>query len=506
MKVVCRMLPPILKLSNINKRLSDFFALKNISLEVYKGEVHVLMGENGSGKSSLMNVIWGAYVKDSGEIFIDNVPVSINSPLAAKKLGIAMIHQNSSLFEHFTVAENIFIDHKPYSNRFLKTIDKTKMYSLCEELFNKLGFTLDCRSIVKNLNLAQKQLVEICRAYVSNARIIIMDEPTSSLTESEASLLFKIIQELKKSGVAIIYISHKLDEIAQIADKITVIRGGEIVGTQSVDPMDVNNIIHMMTGMELKDRYPKLHVKIGKEVLRVNNLSAGSVVRDINFSLKKREILGIIGLVGSGRTKIAKSIFGEDKLDSGEIFVENKKVTINSPRDAIRAGIGCVTEDRISNDLFMYLGVPQNISAPNISKVSNKHMIDKNVENKIAASYVKRLRINVGTVNNKIAYLSGGNQQKVVLAKWIMSKSKILILDEPTKGIDIASKVDVYNIMNEMVTKDVSIILISSDVDEVIGMCDRIMVLYNGKIAAMLKSENATRENIMFYATGGRRN
>lgn len=506
MKVVCRMLSPILRLSNINKRLSDFFALKNISLEVNRGEVHVLMGENGSGKTSLMNVIWGAYQKDSGEIFIDDIPVSINSPIDAKRLGIAMIHQNSSLFEHFTVSENIFIDNKPYSNRFIKIIDKAKMYSLCENLFNKLGFTLDCKSIVKNLNLAQKQLVEICRAYVSNARIFIMDEPTSSLTESESSLLFKIIQELKKSGVAIIYISHKLEEIAQIADKITVIRGGEIIGTQSVNPMDIDNIIHMMTGMELKDRYPKLHVKIGKEVLKVNNLHSGNVIKDINLTLRKREILGIIGLVGSGRTKIAKSIFGIDKLDSGEIFVENKKVTINSPKDAIQAGIGCVTEDRVSNDLFMYLNVPQNISSPNISKVSNRHIIDKNIENKIANSFIERLRINVGTINNKMAYLSGGNQQKVVLAKWIMSKSKILILDEPTKGIDIAAKVDVYNIMNEMVTKDVSIILISSDVDEVIGMCDRIMVLYNGKIAAMLKGESATRENIMFYATGGKRN
>ncbi|SKA83093.1 monosaccharide ABC transporter ATP-binding protein, CUT2 family [Clostridium sp. USBA 49] len=498
------MLSPVLKLSNINKKLSDFFSLKNISIEFYGGEVHVLMGENGSGKSSLMNVIWGAYPKDSGDILIDNVPVSINSPIDAKKLGIAMIHQNSSLFENFTVAENIFIDNKPYSNKLLKTINKSKMYSLCEDLFNKLGFSLNCKSIVKDLNLAQKQIVEICRAYVSNARIFIMDEPTSSLTDSESYLLFKIIEELKKSGAAIIYISHKLEEIHKIADKITVIRGGEIIGTQEVKSMEVNNIIHMMTGMELKNRYPKLHVKIGKEVLKVNNLSSDNIIKNINFSLKKREILGIIGLVGSGRTKIAKSLFGIDKLDSGEIFIENKKVNINSPKDAIEAGIGYVTEDRIFNDLFMYLNIHENISAPNISRVSNKHIIDKKIESKIANSYIKRLRINAGTVNNKIAYLSGGNQQKVVLAKWIMSKSKILILDEPTKGIDIASKVDVYNIMNEMVTKDVSIILISSDIDEVIGMCDRIMVLYNGNIAAMLKGDSATRENIMFYATGGK--
>ncbi|MCM8711179.1 sugar ABC transporter ATP-binding protein [Clostridium sp. SYSU_GA19001] len=500
------MVCPVLKLSKINKRLSEFFMLKDVTFELFKGEVHALIGENGSGKSSLMNIIWGAYTKDSGDILIDGISVSINSPMTAKKLGIAMIHQNSSLFEHFTVAENIYIDNKPYLNKTLKIIDKGKMYSDCEALFKKLGFTLNCRSIVKNLNIAQKQLVEICKAYVSNARIIIMDEPTSSLTESESLLLFKIIQELKKSGVAIIYISHNLEEIMQIADRITVIRGGEIVGTQSVKAMNVDNIIHMMTGMDLKERYPKLNVKTGKEILKVSNLYAGNILKDISFSLKKREILGIIGLVGSGRTKVAKSIFGIDKIDSGEIVVEGNKVNINSPEDAIAAGIGYVTEDRISDGLFMYLNVPENITAPNISKVTNKHLIDRNIEKRLTSSYIDRLRINVGTLNTKAAYLSGGNQQKVVLAKWIMSKSKILILDEPTKGIDIASKVDVYNIMNEMVTKDVSIILISSDVDEVIGMCDKIMVLYNGKIAAMLPRNIATREKIMSYATGSRHN
>lgn len=498
------MLVPVLRLSNINKRLSDYFMLKNISMELYQGEVHVVIGENGSGKTSLMNIICGAYLKDSGEIFVNAEQVFINSPKDAKKLGISMIHQDSSLFEHFTVAENIYIDNKPYVNKTLKVIDYAQMNLNCEKLFAKLGFSLNCKNMVKNLSFAEKQLVEICKAYVSDSRIIIMDEPTSSLTESESSLLFKIIKELKKSGVAIFYISHKFEEIAQIGDRITVIREGEIIGTESINVIDFDSIINMMTGMDLKERYPKLNIKLGKEVLKITNLYSGSVLKNINFSLKKREILGVIGLVGSGKTKIAKTIFGIDKFDSGEIFINNKKASVLSPSNAIASGIGYVTEDRSYEGLFMYLSIPENITAPSIHKVTNRLMIDKDIEKKIAHSYIDRLGIKIGAINDKAAFLSGGNQQKVVIAKWIMSKSKILILDEPTKGIDIASKVDVYNIINEMVTKDVSIILISSDVNEVIGMCDRIMVLYNGEIAAIIPRDTATRENIMFYATGSK--
>jgi ribose transport system ATP-binding protein len=264
------MIYPVLKLENISKRVSDFFILKNISLELYKGEVHVLIGENGSGKSCLMNIIWGAFSKDQGDIIIDGIPVNINSPMDAKKLGIAMIHQDSSLFEHFSVAENIFIDNKPYSNKTLKIIDFGKMHSDCQRLFEKLGFSLSCKAVVKSLSVAQKQLVEIAKAYISNARFIIMDEPTSSLTDSECALLFNIINELKKAGVSILYISHRLEEIMQIGDRISIMRDGEVIGTHNMSDINVDNIIHMMTGMDLKERYPKLHIKPGREVLRAS--------------------------------------------------------------------------------------------------------------------------------------------------------------------------------------------------------------------------------------------
>lgn len=498
------MFSPALQLLNIHKKLSDFFQLDNISLDFYKGEVHVLMGENGSGKSSLMNIIWGSYTKDSGTILIEGNPAVINSPNDAKRLGIFMIHQNSSLFPQFTVAENIYMDNKPYTNKALKIIDWGKMYADCQQLFAALGFTLNSRSLVKDLNIAQRQLVEICRAYVSNAKILIMDEPTSSLTETEFGLLYNIIQQLKGSGITIIYISHKLEEIKRIGDRITVIREGRIIGTQAVKDIDDNSIFHMMTGMELMERYPKLSVKTGREILKVTNLYSGNSLKNINITLRKREILGIIGLVGSGRTKIAKCIFGLDKIDEGSIYVHGKRVNLNSPSDAIAAGIGYVTEDRTEEGLFMNLNIPANITAPNISKVSDKFLVHRDIERSIAVSFIDKLNIKIGSINNKVVHLSGGNQQKVILAKWIMSKSRILILDEPTKGIDIASKVDVYNLMNEMVTKGVSIMLISSDVDEVIGMCDRIIVLYSGKIAAILNKSEATREKIMYFATCGK--
>lgn len=494
---------PILIMENIHKKLSESFSLRNINLNLYKGEVHVLLGENGSGKSSLMNVLWGTYSADSGRIYLDGKPVQIQSPIDAKKYGIAMIHQEGSLFEHFSVAENIFLDTKPLSNNFFKIVNWNKMHQECRKLFDKLNFNINSKEPVKNLGISQRQLVEIAKAYISNARIIIMDEPTSSLTKAESTILFNIICELKKAGVSIFYISHRLEEIKKIGDRISVIRDGQLIGTQDISNMSIDNIIHMMTGLELKERYPKLTVGIGREVLAVKNLSADNILKDISFSLRKKEILGITGLVGSGRTKIAKSIFGMDRIDSGEIFIDNKKVVIRSPREAIKAGIGYITEDRNAEGLFMYLKVAQNITACSTHQVSGKLLIDLKKEQDIVDNYIRRLNIKVNTVNDEVAHLSGGNQQKVVLAKWMMSKSKIFIMDEPTRGIDIASKVDVYNLMNELVRKGASVILASSDINEVLGMCDRILVLYGGRIVAEMSRCDATQEKVMYYATGG---
>lgn len=496
---------PVLKLENINKRLSDYFELKNINLELFEGEVHAIVGENGSGKSSLMNIISGSYSTDSGNIYLNGFPVIFNSSNDAKNLGIMMTHQEPSLFENFSIAENIYFDNNIFSGKFhFKTINRSKINDDCKRLFSKLGINLDSRKLVKQIGAGHKQLIQIAKAYVSNARIILMDEPTSSLTEAETSILFNIIWELKKTGVSVIYISHRIEELKLICDRITVIRDGEIIGTQNVSDIETFKLINMMTGLEIKDRYPKLNLKIGKDVLKVSGLSAGNTLKNINFSLGRREILGITGLVGSGRTKIAKSIFGDVKIDSGEICIDGNKVNIKSPLDAIKEGIGYVSEDRQIEGLFMYLKIFENISATSISRLSSKFIIDLDKEKDIVNNFVEKLGIKVGTIFNLADDLSGGNQQKVILAKWMMSKSKIFILDEPTRGIDIASKVDVYNVMNELVRKGASIILISSDINEIIGMCDRTMVLYGGKIAATIPRSEATQEKIMLYATGGK--
>lgn len=499
------MTEPVLRLENINKKISDFFTLKDINLEIGKGEVHAIIGENGSGKTSLMKIITGICNKDSGNIYLDGALVKINSSVDAKNLGITMTHQEPTLFENFSVAENIYFDNNPVTNKFLfKTINWIKIISDCQKLFKKINFNMDEKKLVKNLGTAQKQLIEIIKAYASNARIIIMDEPTASLTESESSFIFNIIKELKDTGVSILYISHRLEEIRLICDKITVIRDGEIVGTQNVSEIDTFKLINMMTGLEIKDRYPKLELKVGKEVLKVEGLSSGSTLTNINFSLGRREILGITGLVGSGRTKLAKSIFGATAIDSGEIYIEDKKVNIKSPFDAIKEGIGYVSEDRQLEGLFMYLKIFENISTPSLSQLASKYIIDLEKEKEIVNAFVDKIGIKAGTIYNNVESLSGGNQQKVVLAKWMMTKSKIFILDEPTRGIDIASKVDVYNVMNELVRKGASVILISSDISEVIGMCDRTMVLYGGKVAKIVPRSEATEENIIYYATGGK--
>lgn len=491
----------VLKIEGVNKRLSEYFSLQNINMELSKGEVHAIVGENGSGKSSIMNILCGIYVKDSGNIYIDGNLVHINSPSDAKKLGITIIHQESSLFEHISIAENVFINNPPYLNKKLKIVNFTKMHIDCEKLLNKLGLDISSKTLVRYLSPAQKQIIEIARAYASKSKIVIMDEPTSSLGENEASMLFTIIKELKNTGVSMFYITHKFEELKQICDRVSVIRDGKLVETQLMENININDIFHMITSFDLSNRYPKINFKLGKEVLRLSKLNSGGFLKDINLSLRKKEILGIAGLIGSGGTRIAESVFGISKIDSGEIIINGNVKQINSPHDSIKAGVAYVTEDRTIKGIFPGLKVYENLSAASIFRISNKFLINKKYEKEIAASYVNKLAIKTHTINNKVAYLSGGSQQKLVLAKWIMSKSKIFIFDEPTKGIDIASKVDVYNLMNELLQKGASIILISSDIHELMGMCDRIAVLSKGEIIDTLSRQHFSTEKILQLQT-----
>ncbi len=493
----------VLTLRNINKKFSEYFELKNVNLDLKHGEVNALIGENGSGKTELMKIIMGINKMDNGEIYFCEKAVNINSPVDAKRLGIYMIHQEPLLYENFSISENVFADNMVYSIKPLKIIDRIRMNEKTQEILDKLNFKVSSEMLVKHLGIGQRQFIDIIKAYNSQAKVIIMDEPTSALSESEVLILFNVIKILKEKGTSILYISHRLNEIKKISDRISVMRRGKIIGTEEGNSVNVKNVIHMMTGMNLASRYPKLDIKKGKEIFRASDLCYANLLKEISFTARKKEIIGITGLVGSGGSEIAKSIFGLLKIDRGDLFINGEKVKISNPFQAIEKGIGFISEDRNEDDLFMHLKVSENITSLSINKYADRNvLINLKKEKLITNKYMDKLSIRIGNIDDKISNLSGGNQQKVVLAKLMISNIKIFLLDEPTRGIDIASKLDVYNLMNDVVLNGASIVFISSDIDELMGMCDRIIVLCDGSIAAILDRGEFSEEKIMYYATG----
>lgn len=494
-----------LELRHICVEVSETFHLDDIHLTLIPGHVHILMGENGSGKSSLINTIAGNLKPCGGQIVFEGHTVQFNSPADAKELGIATAYQSANLFHNLTVAENIFVDRLPRTPSGLRAIDWARLYADADRLLARLGFTLPAHKRVGQLNVAECHLVEIAKAYVAGAKVIIFDEPTAALTEREVTILFGMIREFQQSGAAVLYVTHRMNELRQIGDELTILRDGKVTYSGNVHDLDAAQIVHEMSGLSFRERYPKLKIAPGEEVLRIENLSFQSVLKNIQFNLHQREILGITGLVGSGRTMIAKCIYGAMRPDSLNLFLNGKPVQFRSPADAINHGIGYVSEDRYLEGLFPRASIPFNITSPDFALVEANPVINRAKESLTAQKFVHKLLIRTRSIFSRIAELSGGNQQKVLLAKWIYSRSDILILDEPTRGIDVASKVDLYNILNEMLRRDVSIILVSSDIDEIVGMCDRILVLYGGEIAAIIPREQATREKVMFYSTGGHR-
>ncbi|NCC76424.1 MAG: sugar ABC transporter ATP-binding protein [Clostridia bacterium] len=500
-------LPPArLELKNLCVEVSDTFRLEGIHLALVPGHVHILMGENGSGKSSLIHTIAGNLMACGGQILFDGQVVQFNSPADAKALGIATAYQNANLFHNLTVAENIYVERLPRQSSGLKAIDWARLYADTDRLLARLGFDIPAHKRVGQLNVAECHLVEIAKAYVAGAKVIIFDEPTAALTDREVAILFGMIREFQQSGAAVLYVTHRMNELRQIGDELTILRDGKVTYSGNVHDLDSTQIVHEMSGLSFRERYPKLKIALGEEVLRVENLSFQSVLKNIQFSLHQREILGITGLVGSGRTMIAKCIYGAMRPDSLKLFLNGKPVRFRSPADAINHGIGYVSEDRYLEGLFPHASIPFNITSPDFALAEATPVINRAKESLTAHKFVQKLLIHTRSIFSRIAELSGGNQQKVLLAKWIYSRSDILILDEPTRGIDVASKVDLYNILNEMLRRDVSIILVSSDIDEIVGLCDRILVLYGGEIAAIIPREHATREQVMFYSTGGHRN
>jgi ribose transport system ATP-binding protein len=497
-------LEEILRLENVKKTFPEVVALKGVNLSVAKGEVHALVGENGAGKSTLVKIVSGVCRMDpGGTLYYKGKKTEIPDPHSAQALGISVIYQELSYVPELTVAENIFLGREPVKG--LGIIDWKILKAKTLELLAHLDIQLDPQARLKDLSTAQRQMVEIAKALSLKAELIFMDEPTASLTEHEIHTLFNIIRELKARGVTIIYISHHLEEVLAISDRVTILRDGEWIATQTAQELDLGQLISMMVGREMNQRFPpRAPTPLGEEILRVENLCRGKRLLNISFSLKQGEILGFAGLVGAGRTEVARIIFGADTADAGEIYLKGKRVTPRSPQEALKNGIALVPEDRKEEGLVLPMSVAHNITLGNLNGVCRASFIINHIrEKQVVDGYIQDLQIKTPYAGMEVRRLSGGNQQKVVVAKWLFIPSYLIIFDEPTRGIDVKAKYELYELMCRLVQEGIGVILISSELPELIGICDRILVMHEGTITGELSKSEFSQEKIMEYATGG---
>ena len=495
----------VLEAKGIIKTFPGVKALQDVDFALEPQEIHALMGENGAGKSTLVKVLTGVYQADGGTITLgDKVLQRIETTKQAFDLGISVIHQELNLLPHLDVATNIYIGRLP--KNALGLVDWKKVHADADEVLRQVAADFDSHDIVRDLSVSQQQLVEIAKSVSRKAKILFFDEPTSSLTPAEVQNLFRIMRNLKEQGITMVYISHKLDEIEEIADRITVMRDGRKVMTKNMKDVSMDEIISAMVGGMITNRYPKNYVEIGGPIFEVKDLNRKGVLHDINFTLRSGEILGITGLMGAGRTELARAIFGADPIDSGEIFVEGKKVKIRNVSDAINAGIGLLTEDRKTQGLLLNLSVNDNtaIAALNSKKASKKltvrGMLHKKKIRENTELYCRKLQVKTPSIQQKVVNLSGGNQQKVIIGKWLSTDSKILIFDEPTRGIDVGTKAEIYKIMEELAASGVGIIMISTELPETLGISDRVLVMRKGRIVAELDPKKTTEEEIVSYS------
>lgn len=491
-----------LQMKHITKRFPGVLALNDVQFSLRRGEVHALLGENGAGKSTLMKILSGVYQPDEGEIIFEDKPVSFSDPLSAQNVGITIIHQEFNLFPELTVEENIFIGRE-FCKKNRWRLDEKQQRQATIEILQKLNLAIKPDILVADLTVAQQQMVEIAKAISVNARILIMDEPTAALTETEIESLFRVTRLLKEQGTGIVYISHRLEELALIADRATVMRDGQYISTVDYECVKISDLIAMMVGRDLGNIYPRreaLQQRI--PVLEVNGLTRKGVLNDINFTLYRGEILGFAGLMGAGRTELARAIFGADSIDSGTLKLNGKETVIKDISDAIQQGISYLTEDRKKEGLALNLSVERNIMLGNYPEYSDRFgNVDSRRCQQTSEEQVKALRIKTPNLEQAALNLSGGNQQKIIIARWVCKDTDILIFDEPTRGIDVGAKLEIYELMNRLVAKGKSIIMISSELPEVLGMCDRILVMRSGRITGELSAKEATQEKIMQYAT-----
>lgn len=490
----------ILEMKNISKSFPGVQALRNASFYCRKGEVKALVGENGAGKSTLMKILAGVYQPDEGEMILKGKKVQFNNPRDAQKSGISIIYQEGSLLPYLGVAENIFLGREP--RKKLTFIDSSALYREAEKLLNKLEIEIDLTAPVYNLSLAQQQMIEIAKALSLNAELIIMDEPSAALTTQELDRLFQIIHSLKNQGVTVIYISHRIEEIFHIADRVTVLKDGKVVSTTSIREIDEEILIRQMVGRDIEGRFPAKGGVEKKKGLSVVGLSCRGVLHDINLEVRKGEIVGLAGLVGSGRTELARAIFGVRCPDKGEIHLDGRKIKVKSPRDAINSGIGLVTEDRKKDGLILGLSVKKNITLPSLDRLTKMGLVSGKRERRWVKKIIQELDIRTPSMDQQVEYLSGGNQQKVSLAKWLVTESDVIIFDEPTRGIDVGAKFEIYNLILDLARRGKAILMISSELPEILGMSDRILVMREGKIVGELLPQDATEEKIISLATG----
>ncbi|WP_121299520.1 sugar ABC transporter ATP-binding protein [Planococcus citreus] len=492
----------MINMTDICKSFSGNNVLKNVHFSLEKGEIHALMGENGAGKSTLMKIMSGIYTRDSGTVEVKGKKVEFTSPKQAEAEGIAVIHQELNILPHLSIADNLFLGREETVGRtgILKTKD---MERKTKKTLGDLGLDIDPSLPASTLSVGQQQLVEIGKALSMDAEMIIMDEPTAALTDREIETLFVTIRDLQKRGVSFVYISHRMEEIFSLCDRITILRDGEFVGERKISETSFEEIVQLMVGRELGDRFPERSSSIGDVKLSVKGLSRKDCFEDISFDIHKGEIVSIAGLMGAGRTEVAQSLFGYKKADSGTVELDGKPAKIDNPQKAKELGIGYVTEDRKSEGLIVDFTVEENISMANFESISKKGLLSKDKERSLYDRMVKRLGIRTSGPDQAAKSLSGGNQQKVVIAKWLGIEPDVLILDEPTRGVDVGAKKEIYSIINELAARGVAILMISSELPEVIGMADRVLVMHEGKLTADLPKQEVTQETIMHYATGG---
>jgi len=498
--------PPRLALVNVSKAFGAVQALRGVTIELYAGEVHALAGENGAGKSTVVKTFAGVHRPDSGEVRLDGEPVVFNGPADAQAAGVAVIYQEPTLFPDLSVAENIFMGRQPRTS--LGRIDRKAMHAAAADLFARLGVALDPRQPARGLSIADQQVVEIAKAISRDAKVLIMDEPTAALTGQEVARLFAVTRTLQQAGCAILFISHRLEEIFELCQRVTTLRDGTWVGTEPLDGLTADDLVQRMVGRELEELYPKQEVAPGPVALKVSRLTREGVFTDVSFQVRRGEIVALAGLVGAGRSEVARAIFGVDRWDAGEVEVDGTRLPPASPTAAMAAGLAFVPEDRRQQGLVMDMSIERNIGLTQLRSLRRASgpgpLISRRVERDRARDWALRLQLKFSRLSDAVGVLSGGNQQKVVLAKWLATEPSVLIVDEPTRGIDVGTKAEVHRLLSELAARNMAVLMISSDLPEVLGMADRVLVMHEGRLVAEIPRAEATEESVMAAATGRR--